>query len=396
MYMPLNWSTPTGDEQFFQSVLSAAFTIQEHNDRRKVAGQAPARQTQARPEAHPEPEADRSCEHCGALMSADASRCGNCGREELRPGESMQPNWASMWLARQEQIWWAQRSPEVREGPQTGVPPLDVERKPLAQALRDSAGPGFLALPVAKEAVKETVRQEETEAIHDRAFDTSVLDKAEAKSQRSTEATEDLTAAGLAPGDAELTVQPIQLSARDDSGTAARTAAPTAASIDASGTGTPLFNGVPNHLLQEIAQQALQATHAAGAAIALMQQGELMCRATAGDFASEIGQMINTGSGFTGACTSSGTMQLCSNTALDSRVDADACRKLGVGAIIVVPLLHQDRLRGLIAVFSRRPYAFGMRDLQALHDLAQRSAANLQLSAESANANPGPESPGRL
>jgi hypothetical protein len=35
-----------------------------------------------------------------------------------------------------------------------------------------------------------------------------------------------------------------------------------------------------------------------------------------------------------------------------------------------------------------------MRDLQALHDLAQRSAANLQLGAEPATANPGHEAPG--
>jgi GAF domain-containing protein len=67
-------------------------------------------------------------------------------------------------------------------------------------------------------------------------------------------------------------------------------------------------------------------------------------------------------------------MQLCSNTVLDSRVDADACRKLGVSAIIVVPLLHQDQFLGLIAVFSRRPYAFGMRDLQALQDLAENTS----------------------
>src|ERR1035437_1903529 len=44
--MSLNRHTLTLDEQFFQSVLSAAFTIQEHNDRGKLARQTPARQTQ--------------------------------------------------------------------------------------------------------------------------------------------------------------------------------------------------------------------------------------------------------------------------------------------------------------------------------------------------------------
>ena len=382
--MSLNSHTLTLDEQFFQSVLSAAFTIQEHNDRHKLARQTPARQTQADPEAHPETGADRLCEHCGAVMPADALQCESCGLEEFCPGERMRPNWASMWLMSQEQSLWPQRSPEIREGPPTDVPPLDVEREPLAQAPRDSADPSFLVLPVAKGAAKETIKQEKTETIHDRGLDTSALDKAEAKRQRSTEATEDLKPEDLAPEDAELTVQPFQLSASDD----ARTDAPTDARIDASGASTELFNCVPNHLLREIVQQALQATHANGAAIALEQQGELICREAAGDLASEICKMINTGSGFTRVCTSSGTMQLCSNTALDSRVDADACRKLGVSAVIVVPLLHQDRSVGLIAVFSRRPYAFGMRDLQALQDLAHRFAASLQVSGESVNANP--------
>jgi GAF domain-containing protein len=287
--MSLNRHNLTLDEQFFQSVLSAAFTIQQHKDRRRLACQPPARRTQARPEVH--------------------------------------------------------------------------EHKPLARAPRDSADPSFLVLPVARETAKETIRQEKTDTIH-----------------------------GLAREDAELTVQPIQLSTSDG----ATADAPTDASTAARDASIELLLCVPNHLFREIIQQALQATHATGAAIALERQGELICRATVGDFASEIGKMINTGSGFTGVCASSGTMQLCSNTALDSRGDADACRKLGVGAIMAVPLLHQDRLLGLIAVFSRRPYAFGMRDLQALHDLAQRSAANLQLSAESANANPGTKSSGRL
>jgi GAF domain-containing protein len=156
------------------------------------------------------------------------------------------------------------------------------------------------------------------------------------------------------------------------------------------GEGTPIVGVTPhaddsvdvvsNHLLPEIIQKALQATHATGAAIALRRQGKLVCQAAAGDSASEIGALINAGSAFTGLCAG-GTMQSCSNTALDSRLDADACRKLGVRAITVVPLLRQDQLLGLIAVFSRLPYAFGMRDLRALQDLAEKFTAKLQVGA---------------
>jgi len=211
--MPANRPSLTLDEQSFQGLLSAAFTIQQHNDRQKLARQTPARETQAEPEAHSEPEADRVCEHCGARMPTEASRCGSCGLDEFRPGERMQRNWASMWLRSQEQGLWPERSPGIREGPRTGVP------------------------PVAEEAAEGTIAQEKTGTIHDRAFDSSALDKVEAKSQWITEATEDwtpedltpedptpedvtpedLTPKELASEDAELTVPPFQLSTSDDS-----------------------------------------------------------------------------------------------------------------------------------------------------------------------------------
>jgi ribosomal protein L40E len=208
--MSSNRPNLTLDEQSFQGLLSAAFTIQEHNDRRKLARQTPARQTQAEPEARPEPEANRVCQHCGAPMPADASRCESCGLDEFRPGERMQRNWASMWLMSQEQGLWPERSPEIREGPRKGVPPLEAERKPLAQA------PHNLTLD-------------------DPALSTPALDKAAAESAWPREATEDLAQEDPAPEDSDLTVQPFQLSVSDDSFlTDANTDARIDAMIDAS------------------------------------------------------------------------------------------------------------------------------------------------------------------
>jgi hypothetical protein len=50
-------------------------------------------------------------------------------------------------------------------------------------------------------------------------------------------------------------------------------------------------------------------------------------------------------------------------------------------------------LLGLVAVFSRRPYAFGMRDLEALQNLTEEFIARLQVSAQSTNVNSGRDSP---
>src|SRR5260370_16705349 len=94
--MPSNRPNLTLDQQSFQGLLSAAFTIQEHNDRRKLA-----RQTSAEPEARPEPDADRVCRHCGAPMSADAPRSESSDRDEFRPADPMQRRSSSNVLINQ-------------------------------------------------------------------------------------------------------------------------------------------------------------------------------------------------------------------------------------------------------------------------------------------------------
>lgn len=93
----------TLDERSFEGLLSAAFTIQEYNDRKKggLTG-APS-----------EADGDTVCRHCGAAKSSGTSRCGSCGLEEFRPGERLQRNWASMWLHSQYQDEWPESSPHT-------------------------------------------------------------------------------------------------------------------------------------------------------------------------------------------------------------------------------------------------------------------------------------------
>jgi ribosomal protein L40E len=168
--MPANRPNLALDEQSFQGLLSAAFTIQEHNDRRKLAGQTPA-EPQARLEQA------NICPHCGAPKAAEGSRCESCGLDEFRPGERLQHNWASMWLMSQEQRLWPGRSP---------------------------------------------IAQEETAMIQQRE-----PGKATAEGRWITEATDDfpregltqenLTQEELRSEDSDLAVQPFQLSAFEDS-----------------------------------------------------------------------------------------------------------------------------------------------------------------------------------
>lgn len=194
----------TLDEQSFQGLLSAAFTIQEHNDRRKQA-----RQTTEEAESRREPESQNVCPHCGAQKPADESRCGNCGSDELRPGERLQRNWASMWLMSQEQGLWPERSPESDEATQL-------------------TGPNYLALPIAKKTERETITPQTAGTIRDRVDGQSVLGNFAEDGNGTTtaseietteaDAIEEHASKDFAPfsEDSDRPLKPLELSASDD------------------------------------------------------------------------------------------------------------------------------------------------------------------------------------
>jgi hypothetical protein len=92
------------DERSFEGLLSAAFVIQQHNDRRKQVSQN---------EAGVKSAASVACRHCGALKPSADSRCPGCGQDEFRQGERLQRNWASMWSERQEQEQLQERVQET-------------------------------------------------------------------------------------------------------------------------------------------------------------------------------------------------------------------------------------------------------------------------------------------
>jgi TonB family protein len=124
-------------------------------------------------------------------------------------------------------------------------------------------------------------------------------------------------------------------------------------------------------VLNQIVEQACLATGATGAAIALTRDGEMVCRATTGRNAPDLGVRLNN-AGFSAQCLRVGTLQRCDDTETDPRVDAAACRLLGVRSILVVPLWYWGEFMGIFEIFSPRSNAFGERDEQTLQALAYR------------------------
>jgi TonB family protein len=131
-------------------------------------------------------------------------------------------------------------------------------------------------------------------------------------------------------------------------------------------------------VLNEIVEQACLTTGATGAAIALARGDEMVCRASSGSNAPELGTRLDTNSGLSGACVRSRRIQCCDDALADPNADAEVSRQLGVRSVVVLPLLRAEELIGIFEIFSPLPAAFGDRDLRMIVVLAERILKNAQ------------------
>lgn len=123
--------------------------------------------------------------------------------------------------------------------------------------------------------------------------------------------------------------------------------------------------------LSLIASRACSITRGTGAAVALMGENGMTCRAVAGTNAPPLGARVDIENGFTGECIREGRALRCDDAETDPRVDADACRRLGIRSILAAPVLYERDLVGLVEVFGAWPYAFDEGDLAVVERLAQ-------------------------
>lgn len=170
------------DEQSFQGLLAAAFTIQQHNDRQKNDRQNSARQNNdcqdndrqnndrqnngrptsitpslavAKNEARSKPASTDLCRHCGTPLPIEGNPCPSCGAENFRPGERLQRTWASMWLMSQEQNLGPQPHENDNENANAGpgARPLPSQPRPNGHDSASSHVTNFS--PIAKSAPAE-------------------------------------------------------------------------------------------------------------------------------------------------------------------------------------------------------------------------------------------------
>ena len=125
--------------------------------------------------------------------------------------------------------------------------------------------------------------------------------------------------------------------------------------------------------LQLLAERAQYITGANGAAIALRRgdHNDMLCRATSGSNAPELGALLSMEYGLSGESVRTRQVLRCDDTERDPRVNHDVCRALGISSVVVMPIASDERVLGVFELLSDKPRAFSERDLSALARLSE-------------------------
>jgi GAF domain-containing protein len=125
--------------------------------------------------------------------------------------------------------------------------------------------------------------------------------------------------------------------------------------------------------LQLLADRAQYITGASGAAIALRRDGrnDMLCRASTGTNAPELGALLSTEFGLSGESVRTRQLLRCDDAERDARVNREVCRKMGIASVLVMPVVNDDQVLGVFEIFSGKANAFGERDLSAVQRLSE-------------------------
>lgn len=137
--------------------------------------------------------------------------------------------------------------------------------------------------------------------------------------------------------------------------------------------------GAVMHLVVE---RTLGLVGADGAAIELAEGDDMVYRAAAGGAAPQMGLRLKVNQSLSGLCVRTGETLRCDDSENDPRVDREACRRVGLRSMIVMPLKHNDATVGALKAMSSQPAKFGDEHVKVLGLLSEMVGAAMFYAAK--------------
>ena len=130
-------------------------------------------------------------------------------------------------------------------------------------------------------------------------------------------------------------------------------------------------------VMELVVDRVPEVTSGSGAVIEIVDGEELVYRAASGEAKDHVGIRLPFRTSLSGIAVTSRTMMRSDDTETDPRVDANACRAIGIRSMVIAPLLEGDVAVGALKTFSPKPHAFDELDTYALQLLAGMASGAL-------------------
>jgi PAS domain S-box-containing protein len=135
-------------------------------------------------------------------------------------------------------------------------------------------------------------------------------------------------------------------------------------------------------VMNTVVERTRELAGADGAVIELAEGDWMVYRAGSGTAATHVGVRVALAASLSGRCVREGRLLRCDDSETDPRVDRDACRRVGLRSMIVVPLRHAGQVVGVLKVLSGRPGVFGNEVADMLELMSGLLAAAMSQVAE--------------
>jgi EAL domain-containing protein (putative c-di-GMP-specific phosphodiesterase class I)/putative methionine-R-sulfoxide reductase with GAF domain len=128
----------------------------------------------------------------------------------------------------------------------------------------------------------------------------------------------------------------------------------------------------PRLVMERVVDQALVLIASAdGAVVELVDGQQLVYACAAGNLSEHVGLRLAIGGSLSGLAVRTGETLYCRDSAVDARVDAQACRAVGAVSMVCVPLRREGAWIGVLKVSASRAGAFSDQDVAVLGRLAE-------------------------
>jgi len=139
--------------------------------------------------------------------------------------------------------------------------------------------------------------------------------------------------------------------------------------------------GIGNDLsavMDAASAKAVELTGADGAVVELLEDDSIVYRSASGLAEAQLGLRMAVANSLSGRVLTSRTAALCTDSETDDRVNREACRKVGLRAMVIVPLMADGEAIAVMKLVWKAPRAFNEHEAEIAQLLANMTAMLMQ------------------